>query len=116
MISQHLMQLGDQATGKLGGITREFDSSSERLKLHGEVLDRAAESARTDIAVLLDDLPRAEQTARAVAEQLRAIGGESAANASRFGEQINSLAERTRETDQAMNHAAGRLSAKLAEI
>ena len=25
MISQHLMQLGDEATGKLGGITREFD-------------------------------------------------------------------------------------------
>ncbi|HEY6049240.1 MAG TPA: hypothetical protein VIV07_09380, partial [Sphingomicrobium sp.] len=24
MISQHLMQLGDEATGKLGGITREF--------------------------------------------------------------------------------------------
>ena len=28
MISQHLMQLGDEATGKLGGITREFDSSA----------------------------------------------------------------------------------------
>jgi archaellum component FlaC len=116
MISQHLMQLGDQATGKLGGITREFDSSSERLKLHGDALDRAAESARNDIAVLLDDLPRAEQTARAVAEQLRAIGGESAANASRFGEQINILAERTRKTDQTIAEAAGRLSTKLAEI
>jgi hypothetical protein len=116
MISQHLMQLGDQATGKLGGITREFDSSSERLKLHGESLDRAAESARNDIAILLEDLPRAEQTARAVAEQLRAIGGESAANASRFGEQIDTLAERTRETDQTIADAAGRLSTKLAEI
>ena len=29
-MSQHLMQLGDETTGKLGGITREFDSSSER--------------------------------------------------------------------------------------
>src|SRR5438270_1514611 len=116
MISQHLMQLGDQATGKLGGLTREFDSSSERLKLHGEALDRAAESARTDIAVLLDDLPRAEQTVRAVAEQLRAIGGESAANASRFGEQIHTLAERTRETDQTIADSTARLSTKLAEI
>jgi len=116
MISQHLMQLGDQATEKLGGVTREFDSSSERLKVHGDALDRAAESARNDIAVLLDDLPRAEQTARAVAEQLRAIGGESAANASRFGEQINTLAERTRVTDQTIADATGRLSTKLAEI
>ena len=27
MIAQHLMQIGDQTTGKLGGITRELDSS-----------------------------------------------------------------------------------------
>ena len=79
MISQHLMQLGDDATGKLGGITREFDTSSERLKRHGEALDRAAESARNDIAVLLEDLPRAEETARAVAEQLRSVGSDPAA-------------------------------------
>ncbi|MEP7130398.1 MAG: hypothetical protein ABI770_04640 [Sphingomicrobium sp.] len=116
MISQHLMQLGDQATGKLGGITREFDSSSERLKLHGEALDRAAESARNDIAVLLCDLPRAEETARAVAEQLRAIGGESVTHATRFGEQIQAFAERTRETDQSLAEASASLSAKLAQI
>src|SRR5207253_4960516 len=30
MIAQHLMQLGDEATGRLGGVTRELDSSSER--------------------------------------------------------------------------------------
>ena len=116
MISQHLMQLGDQATGKLGGITREFDSSSEKLKLHGEALDRAAESARNDIAVLLGDLPRAEETARAVAEQLRAIGGESAAHTSRFGEQIQAFAERARETDHSLAEASASLSAKLAQI
>ncbi len=46
------------------------------LMRHGEALDRAAEAARTDIAVLLEDLPRAEQTARAVADQLRAVGSE----------------------------------------
>jgi len=66
-ITQQLMQLGDDATGKLSGITREFDSSSERLARHGEALDRAAGTARNDIAVLLEDLPRAEQTARTVA-------------------------------------------------
>ena len=43
MMTQNLMQLGDEATGKLGGITQEFDSSSEKLKLHGDALDRAAE-------------------------------------------------------------------------
>src|SRR5437762_11860605 len=71
MISQHLMQLGDQATEKLGGVTREFDFSSERLKVHADALDRPATSARNEIADLLDDLPRAAQTARAVSDQLR---------------------------------------------
>src|SRR4029079_11455714 len=66
-ITQQLMHLGDEATGKLGGLTREFDSSSERLARHGQTLDRAAESARNDIAVLLEDLPRAEASARSVA-------------------------------------------------
>ena len=116
MISQHLMQLGDDATGKLGGITREFDSSSEKLKRHGEALDRAAEAARTDIAVLLDDLPKAEQTARAVAEQLRMVGSESADKAAHLGRHVSELAERTRGADELVSEATERLSARLAEI
>src|SRR4029079_15888445 len=89
MMAQHLMQLGDEATGKLGGITREFDSSSEKLKDHGDALDRAAEAARNDIAVLLEDLPRAEETARSGAEQLRSVGSESTAKVNAFSQQID---------------------------
>src|SRR3954452_13637021 len=116
MISQHLMQLGDDATGKLGGITREFDSSSEKLRRHGEALDRAAEAARTDIGVLLEDLPRAEQTARLLAEQIRAVGSESTQKAAHFGQQVSDLAERTREADQLVAESTERLTARLAEI
>jgi DNA repair exonuclease SbcCD ATPase subunit len=116
MISQHLMQLGDEATNKLGGITREFDSSTERLKVHGQALDRAAESARNDIAVLLEDLPRAEENARAVAEHLRSVGSESADKATAFEQQVAVLTERTREADQMVADAADRLAARLAEI
>ena len=116
MMSQHLMQLGDEATGKLGGITREFDSSSEKLIQHGQALDRAAEMARNDIAVLLEDLPRAEQTARAVAEQLRATGTESAQKTAALGQQVSELADRTQSADQLVAEATERLSARLAEI
>jgi hypothetical protein len=116
MISQHLMQLGDDATGKLGGITREFDSSTEKLKRHGEALDRAAEAARTDIAVLLDDLPRAEQTARSVAEQLRNVGSESAEKTADLGRQVAELAARTQAADQLIAEATDRLATRLAEI
>jgi hypothetical protein len=116
MISSHLMQLGDEATGKLGGITREFDSSSEKLRRHGEALDRAAESARNDIAVLLDDLPRAEQTARDLAGQIRSIGSESAQKTESFGQQVSALAERTRSADELVAEATGRLEVQLAQI
>lgn len=116
MISQHLMQLGDETTGKLGGITREFDSSSEKLKLHGEALDRAAAEARTDIAVLLEDLPRAEQNARAVAEHIRAVGAESAEKASTLRARVSELAERTQSADQQLGEATDRLATRLAEI
>jgi hypothetical protein len=96
MMAQHLMQLGDETTGKLGGITQELDRSSDKLKEHGQALDRAAESARNDVAVLLDDLPRAEESTRALSEQLRSIGAESADKAAAFGQNVSALAERTR--------------------
>ena len=116
MMSQHLMKLGDEATGKLGGITREFDSSTEKLRHHGEVLDRAAESARNDIAVLLDDLPKAEETARAVAEQIRTVGTESIEKTDALGKQVDGLAERTQSAEQIVTEATNRLAARLAEI
>ena len=116
MISEHLMQLGDQTTGKLGGITRELDNSAENLKQHGHALDRAAESARNDIAVLLEDLPRAEQTARTLAEQIRTIGVESSDKAAAFGQQVSDLAQRTQGTDELIAGAVDRLAARLAEI
>jgi len=116
MIAKHLMELGDEATGKLGGITREFDSSTEKLLRHGEALDRAAGSARVDIGVLLEDLPQAEQKARAVADQLKLIGRDSAEKAAAFGQQVSDLAERARSADQIVAEATSRLAARLAEI
>jgi hypothetical protein len=115
-MSQNLMQLGDETTGKLGGITREFDSSTEKLREHGVALDRAAEAARNDIAVLLEDLPRAEQTARAVAEQIRSVGTESGNKAASLEQQVTALAERTQSADQIVGEATERLTAHLTKI
>jgi len=116
MMSQHLMQLGDQTTEKLGGITRELDSSSDRLLRHGQALDRAGESARNDMAVVLEDLPRAEQHARAIAEQLRSAGAETASRTAEFERQVEGLAQRTREADEVVGEAAQRLVTHLEHI
>ncbi|HVU30918.1 MAG TPA: hypothetical protein VHE36_11020 [Sphingomicrobium sp.] len=115
-MTQNLMQLGDEATGKLGGITQEFNSSTAKLKLHGDALDRAAESARNDIAVLLDDLPRAEETTRLLAEQLRAVGSESLERTASLGRHVDALSDRTRDADRLIAEASDRLAARLAEI
>jgi hypothetical protein len=116
MIAQHLMELGDQATGKLGGITREFDSSSSLLARHGEALDRAAQSARTDIAVVLEDLPQAEATARSMAEQLREAGTQAVSRAADFEQQVGSLSNRAREAEETVAGAAQRLVTHLTHI
>jgi DNA-binding ferritin-like protein len=115
-MAQRLMQLGDEATGKLGGITQQFDSSSEQLMRHGLALDRAAESARNDIAVLLEDLPRAEDTTRAIGEQLRNIGSHTAEKTAALGRQVSELADSSRHADQMIGEATDRLAARLVEI
>ena len=116
MISEHLMHLGDKATDKLGGITRDFDSSTDRLARHGAALDRAAELARTDIAVLLEDLPRAEQHARSISEQLRGAAAETATRTEEFDRQLAAIADRSREADEIVSSAAQRLVAHLTHI
>jgi len=116
MMTQQLMQLGDETTGKLGGITQGFDNSGEKLKRQAEALDKAAESARNDIAVLLDDLPRAEESARGVSEQLRSIGSQSAEHAAAFGQRVSDLAERTRHADELIADVTERLAGRLTEI
>jgi hypothetical protein len=115
-MTERLMRLGDETTGRFDGISRELDSSSERLSRSGQAVDRAAEAARNDIAVLLEDLPKAEATTRAIAEQLRGIGSDSAARTADLGQQVSALGERTREADELVAAAAQRLVTHLTQI
>ena len=116
MIAQHLMQLGDDTTSKLGGITREFDLSTDKLAKHGLALDRAAESARNDIAVLLDDLPRAEATARSMSEQLQVAGTAASRHASGFAEQVNALSAGAKSAEALVSTAVAQLLDHLSRL
>jgi len=116
MIAQHLMQLGDETTNKLGGITREFDSSTDKLVKHGIALDRAAESARNDMAVLLDDLPRAEATARSMSEQLQVAGTAASRHASGFAEQVNALSAGAKSAEAVVSSAVAQLLDHLSRV
>lgn len=116
MIAQHLMQLGDETTGKLGNVTRDLDASSEKLSFHGKALDRAAESARNDVAVLLDDLPRAEATARAMAEQLQSAGAEASRRAIVLTNEVETLTTSARSAEEIVTAATQRLTDHLERV
>ena len=115
-MAERLMRLGDEATHRLGNVTRDLDSGAEALARHGVALDRAAENARNDIGVLLEDLPRAEASARAMSEELRGSGREASAQASSFEAQLSAITARARDTDDVIGGAAQRLVAHLTQI
>ena len=115
-VSTGLMGLGDEAAQRLGAVTRELEAGGARLADHGAALDRTAESARSDIGVLLADLPLAEERARALAETLRGAGTDAAAQSGLFAEHVATLTERTRDADTVVGDAAARLVAHLTHI
>lgn len=115
-MSSQLMGLGDEASERLGAVTRELEAGSLRLAEHGAALDRTADAARSDIGVVLADLPLAEERARAMAETLRGAGAEAARQAALFEGHVGTLAERTREADGVVGDAAGRLVTHLTHI
>ncbi|MEO7787385.1 MAG: hypothetical protein ABIR77_06115 [Sphingomicrobium sp.] len=115
-MSGELMGLGEEAAQRLGSVTRELDAGSQRLSAHGVALDQAAAAARTDIGVVLADLPIAEARTLAMAEQLRDTGGEAGRQAQAYEAQVASLVERTREADAVVGEAAGRLVTHLTHI
>ena len=115
-LTRNLMELGDQTTAKLGGITSSLDQSTSQLRTHGEAVDRAAQAARVDIGVLLEDLPRAESIASGLAEQMRNIGAEATTRTDQYGQQVARLIEQSRMADEMVSAATASLSARLGEI
>jgi hypothetical protein len=116
VMAQNLMQLGDETTGKLGGITRELDLSTDKLAKHGVALDRAAESARTDISVLLEDLPRAEETAWTISKELRSAGAQTEQHAAKIAEQMAVLSASTRSAEDVVSAAVQQLTEHLSVV
>src|SRR5207237_7376894 len=69
-----LMNLGDEATDRIGRVTHALARESAELDRKASALDAAAEAARIDVGVLMSDLPRAEAQARAAAEAMKQAG------------------------------------------
>ncbi|HEY0012957.1 MAG TPA: hypothetical protein VGB79_08910 [Allosphingosinicella sp.] len=111
-----LMSLGDEASDRLGRVTHYLSKQSAELDRRSQALESAADHARVDIGVLLHDLPRAEEQARAVAAAMREAGLGAHEQAGALEGQLGALLARGREADEALGGAAQRLGAHVARI
>lgn len=111
-----LMSLGDEAADRLGRVAHYLSKETVALDRKSESLENAAAAARIDIGVLLHDLPRAEEQARAVAEAMKEAGLDAHKQAGALEGQLSALVARGREADDVVGGAAQRLAAHLARI
>ncbi|HEV2867326.1 MAG TPA: hypothetical protein VGX37_12525 [Allosphingosinicella sp.] len=111
-----LMALGDEASDRLGRVTHYLSRETAELDRKAQALDNAAAAARTDIGVLMSDLPRAETQARAAAEAMRAAGLSAHEQAAALESQLAALTARSREADETVGSGAQRLGAHIARI
>jgi hypothetical protein len=111
-----LMSLGDEASDRLGRVAHYLAREVNNLDRRAEALENAAANARVDIGVLLADLPRAEDQARAIAETMKEAGLTAQNQTTALENQLSGLVARGREADEVVGTAAQRLNAHLSRI
>ncbi|MBV9930782.1 MAG: hypothetical protein JO013_07540 [Alphaproteobacteria bacterium] len=114
--AEKLMSLGDEAADRLGRVTYYLSKESAALDRRAAELEGAAAAAKVDIGVLMHDLPRAEEQARAVAEAMKDAGLTAHGQAGALEAQLAALAARGREADEVLGSAAQKMAAHVARI
>ena len=110
--AEKLMSLGDEAADRLGRVTYYLSKETASL-------DRTAPRSwkapppppRSDIGVLMHDLPRAEEQARAVADAMKEAGLAAHGQAGALEAPAAALAARGREADEVLGGAAQQMAA-----
>ena len=111
-----LMSLGDEASDRLGRVTQVLARETAELDRKAQALDTAAATARVDIGVLMSDLPKAEEQARAAAEAMKQAGLAAHEQAGALDGQLAALTARGREANEVVGGSAERLGAHIARI
>ncbi|HEX8578895.1 MAG TPA: hypothetical protein VF655_04790 [Allosphingosinicella sp.] len=114
--AERLMSLGDEASDRLGRVTHYLSKETAHLDRTAGALDAAAAAAKVDVGVLLHDLPRAEEQARAVAQAMKEAGLAAHGQAGALEAQLGAIAAKTREADEVLGGSAQRLAAHIARI
>jgi hypothetical protein len=114
--AERLMSLGDEASDRLGRVTHYLSKETAHLDRTAGALDAAASAAKVDVGVLLHDLPRAEEQARAVAEAMKEAGLAAHGQAGALEAQLAAISAKGREADEVLGGAAQRMAAHVARI
>lgn len=110
------MHIGEDAAARLKVVTEAMHGEVDALGRQATALKTAAAAARTDLSVLLADLPKAQLHAQRMTEDLKEAGLTAHGNAGALEAQLSSLVARGREADEIAGGAAQRLAAHLARM
>ena len=111
-----LAALGEEASGRLMRAGETLRQQVASVAATAATLDDSAASARTDLGVLIADLPQAEALATALGDRLRALGADSHDQTEQLTQRIAALEAAARAADQTSVGAARRLAAELDRV
>ncbi len=111
-----LQSLGVEAGTRMRLAAAELGDQAKTFGRAAASFDDATARARADLGVLLSDLPEAETRAGALAERLRACGGEADTRTRTLGDLMVELEARGRAASEATGGAAARLAGQLERI
>lgn len=111
-----LVRIGEETSDRLGRAGEALRGDAALLADTAARLDDATATARTDLGVLLTDLPGLEERARNLSDHLRAIGGDAEAQGAALLAALAGIEAQARAADQSSVAAARRLAIELERI
>jgi hypothetical protein len=114
--SMHLMELGDTATGRINAMSTAVHGEVETIERQAELLKITASAARSDVAVLLASLPKAQVQARQMVTALQEAAMSVQDRTEMLDTQLSLLIARGREADEIAGGAAKNLASQLKEV
>lgn len=111
-----LAMIGEDATARLHAFAEKLKEDIGGAAREAETLRDAASTARSDMKVLLTDVPRALAQTVDMSDALENAGLIAHERAGAFDSQISALIARGREADDVVGGAAQKLAAHLARV
>lgn len=111
--ARQILHLGEDSSLRLGEIAAAMARESKALRVEADHLETASEIARSDLGVLIDDLPRVDEQVRAITALIREAGGETQVRVTELREQLGALAEQGEKADSIAGGAAERLADQI---